>query len=45
MDNFKSLDWDDLKVFIHAARGGSLCGRLRSFVGERSHRFALLHVS
>ena len=24
MEGFNSLDWDDLKVFLHAARGGSL---------------------
>ncbi|WP_245290726.1 LysR family transcriptional regulator [Rhodopseudomonas sp. AAP120] len=24
MKDFNSLDWDDLKVFLHAARGGSL---------------------
>ncbi|UCF55220.1 MAG: LysR family transcriptional regulator, partial [Bradyrhizobium sp.] len=24
MQEFNSLDWDDLKTFLHVARGGSL---------------------
>jgi len=38
MQDFNSLDWDDLKVFLHAARGGSLgsaAKRLR--VDRRPH--------
>lgn len=45
MDNFKSLDWDDLKVFIHAARGGSLgsaAKRLRVDQSTISRRIAHL---
>lgn len=45
MDNFKALDWDDLKVFLHAARGGSLgnaAKRLRVDQSTISRRIAHL---
>lgn len=45
MENFKSLDWDDLKVFLHAARGGSLgaaAKRLRVDQSTISRRIAHL---
>lgn len=45
MENFRSLDWDDLKVFLHAARGGSLgnaAKRLRVDQSTISRRIAHL---
>jgi len=45
MPDFNSLDWDDLKVFIHAARGGSLgnaAKRLRVDQSTISRRIAHL---
>ena len=45
MDDFNSLDWDDLKVFLHAARGRSLGGaakRLRVDQSTISRRIAHL---
>jgi DNA-binding transcriptional LysR family regulator len=45
MDDFNSLDWDDLKVFLHAARGGSLgsaARRLRVDQSTISRRIAHL---
>lgn len=45
MKDFKSLDWDDLKVFLHAARGGSLSSaarRLRLDQSTISRRIAHL---
>ncbi len=45
MQDFNSLDWDDLKVFLHAARGGSLgnaAKRLRVDQSTISRRIAHL---
>lgn len=45
MRDFNSLDWDDLKVFLHAARGGSLgsaAKRLRLDQSTISRRIAHL---
>jgi DNA-binding transcriptional LysR family regulator len=45
MDHFNSLDWDDLKVFLHVARGGSLgsaAKRLRVDQSTASRRIAHL---
>jgi DNA-binding transcriptional LysR family regulator len=45
MHDFNSLDWDDLKVFLHAARGGSLgsaARRLRVDQSTISRRIAHL---
>lgn len=45
MDDFNSLDWDDLKVFLHAARGkslGSAARRLRVDQSTISRRIAHL---
>jgi DNA-binding transcriptional LysR family regulator len=45
MHDFKSLDWDDLKVFLHVARGGSLgsaARRLRVDQSTISRRIAHL---
>ena len=45
MQDFNSLDWDDLKVFLHAARGGSLANaakRLRVDQSTISRRIAHL---
>ena len=45
MKDFNSLDWDDLKVFLHAARGGSLgsaARRLRVDQSTISRRIAHL---
>jgi DNA-binding transcriptional LysR family regulator len=45
MHTFNSLDWDDLKVFLHAARGGSLgnaARRLRVDQSTVSRRIARL---
>ena len=45
MQDFNSLDWDDLKVFLNAARGGSLGGaakRLRVDQSTISRRIAHL---
>lgn len=45
MQDFNSLDWDDLKVFLHAARGGSLgsaAKRLRLDQSTISRRIAHL---
>jgi DNA-binding transcriptional LysR family regulator len=45
MQDFNSLDWDDLKVFLHAARGGSLgsaAKRLRVDQSTVSRRIAHL---
>lgn len=45
MRDFNSLDWDDLKVFLHAARGGSLASaakRLRLDQSTISRRIAHL---
>jgi DNA-binding transcriptional LysR family regulator len=45
MHAFKTLDWDDLKVFLHAARGGSLgsaAKRLRVDQSTISRRIAHL---
>ena len=45
MQDFNSLDWDDLKVFLHAARGGSLgsaAKRLRVDESTISRRIAHL---
>jgi DNA-binding transcriptional LysR family regulator len=45
MQDFNSLDWDDLKVFIHAAHGGSLghaAKRLRVDQSTISRRIAHL---
>jgi len=45
MHAFNSLDWDDLKVFLHAARGGSLgnaAKRLRVDQSTISRRIARL---
>jgi DNA-binding transcriptional LysR family regulator len=45
MNDFNSLDWDDLKVFLHAARGGSLgsaAKRLRVDQSTISRRIAHL---
>ncbi len=45
MHDFNSLDWDDLKVFLHAARGGSLAAaakRLRVDQSTISRRIAHL---
>jgi len=45
MDDFNSLDWDDLKVFLHTARGRSLGGaakRLRVDQSTISRRIAHL---
>jgi DNA-binding transcriptional LysR family regulator len=36
MDDFNSLDWDDLKVFLHAARGRSLGGAARRLRVDQS---------
>jgi DNA-binding transcriptional LysR family regulator len=48
MDDFNSLDWDDLKVFLHAARGGSLgsaARRLRVDQSTISRRIAHLECT
>ena len=48
MQDFNSLDWDDLKVFLHAARGGSLgsaAKRLRVDQSTVSRRIAHLECS
>lgn len=48
MDDFNSLDWDDLKVFLHAARGGSLgsaAKRLRVDQSTISRRVAHLECT
>jgi DNA-binding transcriptional LysR family regulator len=45
MDDFNSLDWDDLKVFLHVARGkslGSAAKRLRVDQSTISRRIAHL---
>ncbi|WP_322518266.1 LysR family transcriptional regulator [Rhodopseudomonas palustris] len=36
MNDFNSLDWDDLKVFLHAARGGSLGSAARRLKVDQS---------
>ncbi|PPQ43956.1 LysR family transcriptional regulator [Rhodopseudomonas palustris] len=36
MTEFNSLDWDDLKVFLHAARGGSLGSAARRLKVDQS---------
>lgn len=36
MDDLNSLDWDDLKVFLHAARGGSLGSAARRLKVDQS---------
>ncbi len=36
MKDFNSLDWDDLKVFLHAARGGSLGSAARRLKVDQS---------
>ena len=48
MQDFNSLDWDDLKVFLHAARGGSLgsaAKRLRVDQSTVSRRIAHLECT
>jgi DNA-binding transcriptional LysR family regulator len=48
MHDFNSLDWDDIKVFLHAARGGSLgsaAKRLRVDQSTISRRIAHLESS
>src|ERR1700692_4376750 len=48
MEDFNSLDWDDLKVFLHAARGGSLgsaAKRLRVDQSTISRRVAHLECT
>lgn len=48
MQDFNALDWDDLKVFIHAARGGSLgnaAKRLRVDHSTISRRIAHLETT
>ena len=48
MDDFNSLDWDDLKVFLHTARGGSLgsaARRLRVDQSTISRRIAHLECT
>ena len=36
MKDFNSIDWDDLKVFLHAARGGSLGAAARRLKVDQS---------
>jgi DNA-binding transcriptional LysR family regulator len=48
MQDFNSLDWDDLKVFLHTARGGSLgsaAKRLRVDQSTISRRIAHLECT
>lgn len=48
MRDFISLDWDDLKIFLHAARGGSLASaakRLRLDQSTISRRIAHLETT
>lgn len=48
MQEFNSLDWDDLKIFLHAARGGSLgsaAKRLRVDQSTISRRIAHLECT
>lgn len=48
MQEFNSLDWDDLKVFLHVARGGSLASaakRLRVDQSTISRRIAHLECT
>jgi DNA-binding transcriptional LysR family regulator len=48
MQDFNALDWDDLKVFLHAARGGSLgsaAKRLRVDQSTVSRRIAHLECT
>ena len=48
LQDFNSLDWDDLKVFLHAARGGSLgsaAKRLRVDQSTVSRRIAHLECT
>ena len=45
MKDFNSLDWDDLKVFLHAARGGSLgCAARRLKVDQSTISRKIAHL-